>query len=157
MQSEIECVEIAELDEVVLDPREERAIEVPIRTVAEARCTIVAIAYQLDGTLACRDPLARRGKRLNATQEQRAAVEPSYARDISFDLAIRAAVPALQATVHDWPTAPLLEGETVVASVRLTNAGSIAIAAVHALSGSPDVLSFWPGQACSQLGPSLVL
>ena len=116
------------LSEVVLEPYETRLISLPITVNKIGTITIKSVKFDFHRFFPCEQSLARKGRRLHATKQQR--IEPNYATDTSLNVEISQARPVISATfkgVHDT----VYVGEQVPGTLEIRNEGKIAVSGVQ--------------------------
>lgn len=96
-----------------------------------------AITFTANGVLKCRQSLERKGKRLQATREQR--LEPTYAKDLSLQVTVKPPVPKLQVDTAALPD-NLLAGQTCISHIIVKNCTSESVADLRILSSHPHFL-----------------
>ncbi|KAH7885908.1 ER-golgi trafficking TRAPP I complex 85 kDa subunit-domain-containing protein, partial [Phlebopus sp. FC_14] len=127
----IDCV-----DEITLGAKESRTVSVAMKSSRAATLTIPRIRYDFLGLLSSTESLARRGRRLQDTPQQRQSLV--YAPDVLIHLDIEEASQELAVSfVRDEPLV-LKEGECKTMELHLLNAGSSAIGEVWVVAGADD-------------------
>ena len=116
------------LSEVVLEPYETRLISLPITVNKIGTITIKSVKFDFHRFFPCEQSLARRGRRLHATKQQR--IEPNYATDTSLKVEISQARPVISATLKGLPDTTFM-GEQVSGTVEIRNEGKIAVSGVQ--------------------------
>lgn len=109
------------------------------------------VVFSFHKLLSCRQPLARRGKRLHATKAQR--LTPTYAPDTSLAVSIRPARPNLAVEVDGLPLA-LGQGESRRVDIELRNTGGAAMKGLRVLVSDPSVLAIGEEEGASSEGTS---
>jgi hypothetical protein len=115
------------LSEVILEPYESRIIS-PITATKPGTITIKSVKFDFHRFFPCEQPLARRGRRLHATKQQR--VEPTYANDTSLYVEIQQARPVMSASLEGIPDV-IFVGEQVGGTLVIRNEGKIAFGGVQ--------------------------
>jgi hypothetical protein len=90
--------------------------------------TIKSVKFDFHRFFPCEQPLARRGRRLHATKQQR--FESTYANDTSLNVEIQQARPVMSASLEGIPDA-MFVGEQVAGTLVLRNEGKIAFEGVQ--------------------------
>jgi len=90
--------------------------------------TIKSVKFDFHRFFPCEQPLARRGRRLHSTKQQR--VDPAYANDTSLNVEIQQARPVISATLEGLPDA-MFVGEQVGGTLVIRNDGKIAFGGVQ--------------------------
>jgi hypothetical protein len=127
------------LSEVVLEPYETRLISLPIKIDKPGTITIQSVEFDFHRFFPCEQPLARKGRRLHGTKQQR--VTPTYANDTSLKVEIGDAWPMVSARVEGLPDM-MYVGEQVRGTLEIRNEGSIAFS---------DIQLFVNEQGCIRL------
>jgi len=119
------------LSEVILEPYETRIISLPITATKPGTITIKSVKFDFHRFFPCEQPLARRGRRLHATKQQR--VEPTYANDTSLNVEIQQARPFISARLEGVPDDmfDMFVGEQVEGTLVIRNEGKIAFGGVQ--------------------------
>ena len=116
------------LSEVILEPYETRIISLPITATKPGTITIKSVKFDFHRFFPCEQLLARRGRRLHATKQQR--VEPTYANDTSLNVEIQQARPVVSASLEGVPDI-MYVGEQVGGTLVIRNEGKIAFGGVQ--------------------------
>jgi hypothetical protein len=111
------------LDEVVLEPYETRIISLPLRVDTPSTITIRSVKFNFHRFFPYEQVLARRGRRLHATKEQR--ITPTYSTDTSMSVQIEPARPVISARLAGLPDT-VFAGEEVVGTIEIRNDGKVA-------------------------------
>lgn len=114
----------------------------------ESTFAVDSVSFVANGLLKCREPLQRKGARLQNTREQR--LTPTYAPDHSLRVSVRQPIPKLQLDVSQLPS-ELLAGETRISSIVVKNCTSVPLANLRILSSHPNFilpLSSTTGELC---------
>lgn len=130
------------LAEVVLEPYETRLISLPIKVDKPGTITIQSVKFDFHRFFPCEQTLARKGRRLHSTKQQRIA--PTYANDTSLRVEIGNARPIVSARLEGLPQT-MYVGEQVTGTLEIRNEGSIAFS---------DVQLFVNEQGCIRLAES---
>ncbi len=103
------------------------------------RITLSSINFLFHNMLPCRQLLAKRGKRLFSTKQER--LEPSYAKDDSLTIQVISSRPRL---CIDWQDPPqhLLEGECHHFGLTLTNKGQNRVTDLEWIAGEDGYITF---------------
>lgn len=99
--------------------------------------SVQSISFSVNGLFRCHESLQRKGRRLQATREQR--LTPTYAEDLSLQVTVKQPVPKLEVDASALPDS-LLAGESCVAFLTLRNCTEEVIADLKVLSSHPHVL-----------------
>jgi len=137
------------LSEVILEPYETRIISLPITATKPGTMTIKSVKFDFHRFFPCEQPLARRGRRLHATKQQR--VEPTYANDTSLNVEIQQARPVMSVRLEGVPDV-MFVGEQVGGTLVIRNEGKIAFAGVQLFVNELGCLRLAKGELseCSQ-------
>ncbi|KAI6031618.1 ER-golgi trafficking TRAPP I complex 85 kDa subunit-domain-containing protein [Pisolithus microcarpus] len=129
-------VQVESIDEIALHAKENHPISLALRVSEASTIVITDLRYEFLGLLPTKESLARRGRRLQDTLQQR--LTPTYAPDIFIKAEI--VDDNLELDVSFATTEPLvlLEGEYRWVDMRLSNIGSRAISEVWLLAGPED-------------------
>ncbi len=139
-QDDFSDVETEDPGRMVLGASEHRRISVAMRASKEAKALRVAsVTFRLADAIELVQPLVKKGQRLNATKEQRAAVV--YGRELSLAVSVHAARPTLTARIVHAP-AHMLLGEQARLKVVFKNEGGAPIEDVRALCDQPELATF---------------
>ncbi|KAG9314249.1 ER-golgi trafficking TRAPP I complex 85 kDa subunit-domain-containing protein [Chiua virens] len=131
-----EHVTIEHIQEVVLHSKESRMVSIAVKASQAVSLTIPSITYNFLGLLPARETLARRGRRLQDTPQQRQTV--SYAPDILIRIDVEEASQELAVSFEDNGLLVLNEGEHRKMKVWMTNAGHKSIGELWLVSGQED-------------------
>ena len=134
---EFECEDAGKL---TLGPFHHGSVRIAVRVKKEFKSLRVAsVTFRLAETIQLTQQLAKRGKRLHATKEQRASV--TYGPDVSLAVSVHGPRPTLTAKIVDPPQQMVL-GEQVRLKVLLKNEGDASIEDLRALCDQPEVATF---------------
>ncbi|KAG1716011.1 hypothetical protein ID866_1176 [Astraeus odoratus] len=131
---QVEC-----LDKVTLFPNENRVVSFTLKPFEAATLNITHLRYEFLGLLPAKESLARRGRRMQDTLQQR--LTATYAPDILSKVEVEDANLELDVSFETNEPLTVLDGESKQVKVWISNAGSKAIGEVWMLAGSGDQIS----------------
>lgn len=163
-------VTIQRIDEIVLSAKESRAVSVftrftqdPANTLAQISIAISAceattltishLRYHFLDLMPTNESLARRGRRLHDTLQQRLIA--TYAPDILIKVDVEDSSLDLSATFHTEDPLVVLDGEYKRIKVWISNAGSKPIGEIWLLADRDDQISFDVPSGSSRESPFL--
>ncbi|KAG8219699.1 ER-golgi trafficking TRAPP I complex 85 kDa subunit-domain-containing protein [Butyriboletus roseoflavus] len=129
-------VTVERVDEVVLGAKENRMISIAVKASQAASLTIPSITYNFLGLFPARESLARRGRRLQDTLQQRQSV--TYAPDILIRTDVEEASQELAVSFENNESLVLNEGEHKSMKLWMTNAGCKTIGEIWLVGGPED-------------------
>ncbi|KAG0696032.1 ER-golgi trafficking TRAPP I complex 85 kDa subunit-domain-containing protein [Suillus ampliporus] len=129
-------------EDTVLYPKETRTISISIKSSKPASLVITGVAYDFLGLLPTVESLARRGRRLQETAQQRQTV--TYAPDVFLKLDVEEASQELAVAFVDDGPLVLAEGECKRMKLWMSNAGSRDIGEVWVIPGPEDQIWIEP-------------
>ncbi|KAG6381059.1 ER-golgi trafficking TRAPP I complex 85 kDa subunit-domain-containing protein [Boletus reticuloceps] len=129
----VECVE-----EVVIHAQENRTLSIAVKVSQATSLTISYITYNFLGLFPARESLARRGRRLQDTPQQRQNV--AYAPDILIRTDVEEASQELAVSFENNELLILNEGEHRSMKLWMTNAGHKSIDEIWLVGGLEDQL-----------------
>ncbi|KAF8445809.1 ER-golgi trafficking TRAPP I complex 85 kDa subunit-domain-containing protein [Boletus edulis BED1] len=129
----VECVE-----EVVVRAKENRTLSIAVKVSQATSLTISYITYNFLGLFPARESLARRGRRLQDTPQQRQNVV--YAPDILIRTDVEEASQELAVSFENDELLTLNEGEHRSMKLQMTNAGHKSIDEIWVVGGLEDQL-----------------
>lgn len=132
-------VQVERIDEITLHAKENRPVSLAVRVSEASTLVITDFGYEFLGLLTAKESLARRGRRLQDTLQQR--LTPTYAPDIFIKAAIEDDNLELDVSFATVEPLVFLEGEYRWVEMRLSNIGSRAIGEVWLLAGPEDQIS----------------
>ncbi|KAI6162059.1 ER-golgi trafficking TRAPP I complex 85 kDa subunit-domain-containing protein [Pisolithus thermaeus] len=132
-------VQVERIDEITLHAKENRSVSLAVRVSEASTLVITDFGYEFLGLLTAKESLARRGRRLQDTLQQR--LTPTYAPDIFIKAAIEDDNLELDVSFATVEPLVFLEGEYRWVEMRLSNIGSRAIGEVWLLAGPEDQIS----------------
>jgi hypothetical protein len=139
------------LSEVILEPYESRIISLPMTATKPGTITIKSVKFDFHRFFPCEQPLARRGRRLHATKQQR--VEPTYANDTSLNVEIQQARPVMSASLEGIPDV-MYVGEQVGGTLVIRNEGKIAFEGVQLFVNELGSVRLAKGELTEDSGPN---
>ncbi|OJA16247.1 hypothetical protein AZE42_00079 [Rhizopogon vesiculosus] len=137
-----ENVAFETIGEIVLDANELRTISVAVKSSKPASLTVTGLAYDFLGLLPTLESLARRGRRLQQTPQQRQTVV--YTPDVFLKLDVEEASQELAVAFVDDGQLVLAEGECKRMTLWMSNAGSRNIGEVWVVAGPEDQIWIEP-------------
>ncbi|KIJ68594.1 hypothetical protein HYDPIDRAFT_125323 [Hydnomerulius pinastri MD-312] len=141
-----ENVNVEVIEEVTLSAKESRSISVAVKSSQDVSLTIPWLKYNFLGLLPTVESLARRGRRLQDTPQQRQTV--AYAPDILIKVDVEEASQELAVSfVHIEPLV-LIEGECKRMKLWLSNAGSRSIGEIWLVDDPEDQI--WLGSSSTE-------
>jgi len=111
-------------------------LSIPVKASQAASLTIPSITYNFLGLFPTRESLARRGRRLQDTPQQRQIV--TYAPDILISIDVEEASQELAVSFENDELAILNEGEHKPMKLCMTNAGCKTIGEIWLVGGQED-------------------
>ena len=147
-------VEVQTIDEIILGPRESRTVgfphlfsagvtsdfdKVPVSLKSQRATSLVitSATYKFLSYLRSTEHLASRGRRLHGTAAQRQ--KPAYAPDIPLRLDIAPANHKLLASFVEDSHLHLIQGETKVMTLSLSNAGLAPVEEIWMVGGDNEI------------------
>lgn len=129
-------VQVESINEIVLHAKENHPISFAFRVSEASTIVITDLRYEFLGLLPTKESLARRGRRLQDTLQQR--LTPTYTPDIFIKAEIVDNNLELDVSFATDEPLVFLEGEYRWVDVRLSNTGSRPISEVWLLPGPED-------------------
>ncbi|CEH13767.1 Protein with predicted involvement in meiosis (GSG1) [Ceraceosorus bombacis] len=148
-----QCVHVESIGNVELGPDESRLIVFEARSSKPQSLRANRVEYLFAGAVPMSQRLHKRGKRLNATREQRVAPLPVYAPDESLAIHVLEAQPALSVQMTQIRDVIGL-GEEVEVSLQITNTGSVELTELACLCDAPAVLLLAAQLASDDFAPA---
>ncbi|KAG2075048.1 hypothetical protein BDR04DRAFT_1006461 [Suillus decipiens] len=135
-------ITIETAEDTILYANESRTISIAVKASKPASLVITGVAYDFLGLLPTVESLARRGRRLQDTPQQRQTV--TYAPDKFLKLDVEEASQELAVTFVDDGPLMLVEGECKWMRLWMSNAGSRDIGEVWVVPGPDDEIWIEP-------------
>ncbi|KIK93997.1 hypothetical protein PAXRUDRAFT_480682 [Paxillus rubicundulus Ve08.2h10] len=145
-----ENIDVESITEIILSAKESRTISIAVKPLQAASLSIPSIAYDFLGLIPTRESLARSGKRLQDTPQQRQSV--TYAPDTLIKLDVEGGSQELVVTFANNEPLVLSEGEYKEMKLWISNAGSKTIGEIWLVGGPEDQI--WLGS--SENAPSSI-
>ncbi|KAH0838197.1 ER-golgi trafficking TRAPP I complex 85 kDa subunit-domain-containing protein [Lanmaoa asiatica] len=139
-------VTVEHVKEVVLHAKENRMVSIAVKASQPASLTIPNITYNFLGLFPTRESLARCGRRLQDTLQQRQTV--TYAPDILISADVEEASQELAVSFENDELLVLNEGEHKPMKLWMTNAGRKTIGEICLVGGPEDQM--WLGSSESE-------
>ncbi|KAF9244569.1 ER-golgi trafficking TRAPP I complex 85 kDa subunit-domain-containing protein [Melanogaster broomeanus] len=131
-----ENIDIESFEEITLRTKESRMVSISVKSSQAASLTFTGITYDFLGLLPTRESLARRGRRLQDTPQQRQTV--MYAPDILIKLDVEEASQELAVSLANNEPLVLTDGECKQMKLWMSNPGSRTIGEIWLLGGPED-------------------
>lgn len=141
-------ITIETAEDTILYANESRTISIAVKASKPASLVITGVAYDFLGLLPTVESLARRGRRLQDTPQQRQTI--TYAPDEFLKLNVEEASQELAVTFMDDGPLVLVEGECKRMKLWMSNTGSRDIGEVWVVPGPEDEI--WIGPLDSEEG-----
>lgn len=136
------------MDEITLEPYETRILSLPVQFETPGSYTLRSVKFNFHRFFPYEQELARKGKRLHATKQQR--LEPTYAADTSLTVIVEKARPVMSASL-DGPSDSVLLGEAVPLTLRIRNDGTIPFDRVQLFTDQASSIHISAGQCTISL------
>ncbi|KAI8806762.1 ER-golgi trafficking TRAPP I complex 85 kDa subunit-domain-containing protein [Cladochytrium replicatum] len=127
------------IHEITLGALERRQMQIKVFPKQEGSLKVLGLRYYLCDTVPTFRPFNKRGKRLNATAEQRQM--ELYAADNSLNLIVTPPMPVLDLTFRDFPEF-LWSGEVAKAVLEVRNRGNRAMKNLFVKMSHPSFFCF---------------
>lgn len=134
-----DSIAVKSIEEVVLQPLEERNVEISVSSTRPRKICCIGVSYRLQHAIPFFERLKRQGRRLNDTKQQRASKTSVYAPCEATTVVVHEAEAALSASFVDAPS-ELGLGEEVAVLLSLKNAGRAPLRKLRAYVAPNDAL-----------------
>ncbi|KAH7928488.1 hypothetical protein BV22DRAFT_1082749 [Leucogyrophana mollusca] len=131
-----ENIEIEIIDEIILDAKESRTIPIAIKASRPASLSVTHATFNFLALLPSVESLARRGRRLQDTPQQRQTA--TYAPDVIIKVDVEEASQELAVTFAENGPLVLAEGECKEMKLWISNAGTRDIGEAWVVAGPDD-------------------
>lgn len=131
------------IDEITLEPYESRVLSIPVTFDQPGSYALTSVKFRFHRFFPYEQSLARKGRRLHATKQQR--TQATYADDTSLTITVEESKPTMTAS-WDFPSRPLMSGETVPITLHVRNTGRIPIDRFQLFSTETDLISLPSGE-----------
>ncbi|KAF8846247.1 hypothetical protein BDN67DRAFT_986591 [Paxillus ammoniavirescens] len=138
-----ENIDVESMGEIILSAKESRTVSIAVKPSQAVSLTIPGITYDFLGLIPTEESLARSGRRLQDTPQQRQNV--TYAPDILIKLDVEEASQELAVTFANNEPLVLSEGECKEMKLWMSNAGSKTIGEIWLVGGPEDQI--WLGSS----------
>ncbi|KAI9271539.1 ER-golgi trafficking TRAPP I complex 85 kDa subunit-domain-containing protein [Phascolomyces articulosus] len=129
--------ELQQLNEITLDPKEKRLINLAIIPRKEGSILVKGVHYTLNGLVHRFHPIIKKGKRLNDTPEHKRSVV--YGLDHTLDILVTSPMPLLDLQFHNVPET-ILSGEVVQTVLEINNKGNKGLTSLRLKSSHPSFI-----------------
>ncbi|KAI8381466.1 ER-golgi trafficking TRAPP I complex 85 kDa subunit-domain-containing protein [Radiomyces spectabilis] len=129
--------ELQAIPDITLEPLEQRTLHLAIVPRREGSLKVTGLHYTLNDLVHSFRPFHKKGRRLNATKEQR--MTPTYAPDRTLDILVTSPMPLLDVAFHQIPET-ILSGEVVQAVLEINNRGHKGLTALRMKSSHPSFI-----------------
>ncbi|KAF9015517.1 ER-golgi trafficking TRAPP I complex 85 kDa subunit-domain-containing protein [Cyathus striatus] len=129
-------LEVEVLPDIMLGRQESRIIPVSIKAKRQGTLAVTHAVYDFVGLLPSKESLAKRGRRLHHTQAQRQ--NATYASDVVMKVEVMQQTNKLFANFVEDGHLALMQGETKILKLWLSNGGLTQIGEVWAIPGPED-------------------
>lgn len=131
------------LEEIKLEPYETRILSIPVTFDQSGSYSLQAVRFRFHRFFPYEQTLARKGRRLHATKQQR--IQPTYAEDTTLTVMVEVSRPMMTANFQ-YPSRPLYVGEEVPITLHVRNAGRIPFGGIQMFSNDVNSLFLQSGK-----------
>ncbi|EGO05173.1 hypothetical protein SERLA73DRAFT_68802 [Serpula lacrymans var. lacrymans S7.3] len=151
-QSASTFVEVENIEEITLGARESRTVPISIKSCRATSLIVSHVTYDFLSLLPSTESLARRGRRLQDTPQQRQTV--MYAPDIHVKVEVEEASQKLNVVFADSTPLELLEGERKPITIQMYNAGKRNLGDIWMITGADDEVWLGTAETASSTSPT---
>ncbi|KAF9229138.1 hypothetical protein BS17DRAFT_742850 [Gyrodon lividus] len=131
-----ENIDVESMGEIILRAKETRMVSIAVKSLQPASLSVPSIKYEFLGLFPTGESLARSGRRLQDTPQQRQTV--TYAPDTLIKLDVEEASQELAVSFANNEPLVLSEGECKEMKLWMSNAGSRTIGEIWLVGGPKD-------------------